>query len=810
MKQFLSICLVFCLGVMLGVADGTKTGALTVTQLSTLAGAASTNSLYGDTNALAYANRRGITDNGAKNDLTQFVLDCQKSGIPFNQLWADCAILHTWLNPNTNYQSWKGTPLQVAAPAFTDWGALIDGTSNTVWNLPLQCTSPSNTVVIVWRGTPTNYYANGESLFGAYDTNQNSRIYAQFTQYACYLYSMSNSVSIPSVYLNSGSTWLQTLYDITAGGNFGASGGNFNNGGYNNPMPVNNYNPFIKTSFFSGDGAGNYTYWINGSAGAIGNTNRSGIPFYAGGYTTNLWNALMIGATPTNADYNLGLVGHANPFAGEIAFAGILNVPMTPALARIIDQALVNLHNTHSMHIIVCDSRAAIVADSISKNVSGWEPFEFVVQNPKYHNDLWYDYGISGLKARQWDTVTNLTFYRVPHGKITKTDVWDDLGFNDIWNDVGTVAGFWGSVTNEVNWYHNLGISVKKLVGFPLSTNCVGGVNAVFSYNSTYITQLALYRSMLLTNRTMFDGVCDPWPWMTQNLLNTNSGFSADGIHFNPSNVYTGVTATNGWMVNRWLAYLYMQGDTPAAIDELAPMSGTTITSSNSSVAISITPNGNSGGFNYDLSASGGGGSIPNGLVTNSAPASIVVTNAGVATTITSNSVTTGTVTATNFAGNGAGLTNLTYVSFLTNDFLVYSNFYAPTTTNSPLTVTVPAGIWRLTADAFSQQLGVAQYTQAGITMSPSAAFIYDQCFYFNSPSSVNGYAAGDGNGGYNYLSTIGPYGNFVCAASGAWQFNGTIVTTNAATTITVVFNFTGATTNSFKVWHGAILRMAR
>jgi hypothetical protein len=50
-------------------------------------------------------------------------------------------------------------------------------------------------------------------------------------------------------------------------------------------------------------------------------------------------------------------------------------------------------------------------------------------------------------------------------------------------------------------------------------------------------------------------------------------------------------------------------------------------------------------------------GSVPNGLVTNNMAANVVVTNAGVATTITSNSVTSGT-----FTGNGAGLTNLTYI----------------------------------------------------------------------------------------------------------------------------------------------------
>jgi hypothetical protein len=53
-----------------------------------------------------------------------------------------------------------------------------------------------------------------------------------------------------------------------------------------------------------------------------------------------------------------------------------------------------------------------------------------------------------------------------------------------------------------------------------------------------------------------------------------------------------------------------------------------------------------------------GGGSVPSGLVTNLAPADIVVTNAGVATDISSNSITTGTINVTQANIGTSWLTN--------------------------------------------------------------------------------------------------------------------------------------------------------
>ena len=219
----------------------------------------------------------------------------------------------------------------------------------------------------------------------------------------------------------------------------------------------------------------------------------------------------------------------------------------------------------------------------------------------------------------------------------------------------------------------------------------------------------------------------------------------------------------------------------------------------------------------------GGGGSIPNGLVTNSAPAALVVTGggasvtvasnlltvagSGVSTTVSSNVVISGTVTATNFVGNGGNLTNLAAGLFyvMPTDFLVVSNFTGSAWTNSPMTLTVPAGSFHFECTAFEKG-GPPDGCLMKISSAPNLGLV-DVVVHFSAQSS----AGSDQNWSdfylsSSYLNNSGGFGGFVCTATGRWHWYGTI--TNASpVTLTASFSlYDGTTTNGFTVGHGATM----
>ena len=130
--------------------------------------------------------------------------------------------------------------------------------------------------------------------------------------------------------------------------------------------------------------------------------------------------------------------------------------------------------------------------------------------------------------------------------------------------------------------------------------------------------------------------------------------------------------------------------------------------------------------------------------------------------------------------------------------------------TNSPIAVTVPAGVWNFTAFAGSLESGVIQNTRMGLGFSPSVSGpVSATVYYFNSPGSASAQFINDTTGGVNIRTTIGPYGDYVCGSAGSWTYNGMFICTSP-TTITSGFALQTAGTNQFKVYNGAYLKVFR
>ena len=158
------------------------------------------------------------------------------------------------------------------------------------------------------------------------------------------------------------------------------------------------------------------------------------------------------------------------------------------------------------------------------------------------------NYSQGGTTAQQYETTWAAaggigTITNLPPEKIRKIDLWYRFGDNDIRNGA-TVANAYSYISNGVAQVLGTArpVTVHFMDGWQFSTN-------VSSFSLTYETNVLALNNMVATNQpplpVQFHQL---YPYITQNLLNTNNGYSGEGIHFNTTNtvVYKAIAS---WML---------------------------------------------------------------------------------------------------------------------------------------------------------------------------------------------------------------------------------------------------------------------
>lgn len=484
--------------------------------LGSVAGAVTTNmaqTLYLGTNALSFANRMGISDPYIRSRLVGFENDSQKAGLQ----WADAVLLAPSYNP-TNAKSWLGNSVLLTNFTMTLWGGYF---SNSTVTLPLTTVAPSNTLVIVWRGQGNQ---NNSKMYLGSVADGNNSLFVFTVANGSYFYSLSNSVAIPN-----------DLYFNLTGSNFMKQAGPVI---YDNSYLANAWNRRT-VMFISNDGQGNYTLWVNGIQGEFGSYLTLKL-----GQLTNSWSSLRLGyygGTDPNSGFS------PTKWVGEIAFAGVLNNVMNSNLAVQANTAVRWLEPSKVNRTWVGDSR--FQTQLATENLhSRWSiPEHYDTFGARNYEPCIFDYSQSGEKTWQALAFSNSILVNASvGGPVESSTVWDNLGINDIYGDGNDAGTFFGNSTNLALIVQKAGAQYKRVNVWTLWTNAV----SPYAYNATKEGYRTNLNNLIQTNRLLWDGYVDVAAYVTQDMLNTNNGYSSDGLHFN----YSGAIGTNGWMVNRDLS----------------------------------------------------------------------------------------------------------------------------------------------------------------------------------------------------------------------------------------------------------------
>ena len=107
-------------------------------------------------------------------------------------------------------------------------------------------------------------------------------------------------------------------------------------------------------------------------------------------------------------------------------------------------------------------------------------------------------------------------------------------------------------ITNGLAPYNNPNIRLWFFEVPPLSTN--GSPANSYAYSLAYETNSWTVNQLCLTNSNFyFYRVIPRWDYLTQFLLNTNNGYTVDGLHFNGANKRVNYHVVNTMFGDAWV-----------------------------------------------------------------------------------------------------------------------------------------------------------------------------------------------------------------------------------------------------------------
>ena len=187
--------------------------------------------------------------------------------------------------------------------------------------------------------------------------------------------------------------------------------------------------------------------------------------------------------------------------------------------------------------------------------------------------------GVGGPGGK--DNVTR-AFPFVP-GKTLTQNIFLEGGINDFYSGGGSVATVYADLTNFVEWASANGYKPYYQTVAHLWTNAY----ITYTYTPATEAEISAYNQLVLSNQTYFAGLFRRDLFCTQWLLNSNNGYSFDGLHL--------FSITNGWNCQRMIAEQLMG---------LTPEPGTTLVGDTNGPAQTWTFTGSSNNALMELQGS--------------------------------------------------------------------------------------------------------------------------------------------------------------------------------------------------------------
>lgn len=462
-----------------------------------------------------------IYDPGVQKDLVGFAGQLQKEGYWSNLV--DAAFFNPRFNP-TNNLTLLGRTIQSSNITYDSWGAIFNGTAQIVVDgLPNQTT---NTIVCVWRGFPTNSWTSTNAcLFGMFNTNGDGMWAANNGGQQWRQITQSNGIV-------GGSSDLTTLIEPGKGGN------------YDYTHVAKSWED-RKVWALSFDGlvtqGGQFHMWQNGvpmkinfAGPVIGGTNAV--------WSTNVFNEIRVGQALTNTD--------GGKFVGEVAAVLVFNTPMTTNMAYAVNRAVRWLEPDTVNRIFIGDSlwtEGVVGVDNWNTNC----PVSLFMRSQAHQNESCFiniaESGLTWYEILQTPDCSNAVFTAnaAPYGKVTRTELYADYGVNDSYALATTPAVMFQNATNTAYIAGQSNILLYVMDIGPLWS----GATAPYAYNTANEATNLSYDYLLNTNRNLFAGLFRKSLVIGQPEMNTNNGFSADGLH---------LYGTNGWVFNSRLTSLML------------------------------------------------------------------------------------------------------------------------------------------------------------------------------------------------------------------------------------------------------------
>lgn len=456
-------------------------------------------------------------DSVAHSDLLGFQSELVKRGVWTNLVDA------IFLKPRfaaTNANSLYGRKFLNTNMTFGIWGAQFNGTNNiTMYNLPDLRT---NTIIEVWRRVQ-----NDSDITGPQQNN--------------YSVGLNNSVGGGIWASHMQKAWSTIWQRANTTKPYPTDTTGFTNivkypyvsGVYDYPNSQVTIEPRIFE--FSSDGISNMTAWEDGFACALGPVALTNFVLSTPFPYTNALTTLRLGQDMFNGSV---LGSPLNVFRGEIAEVLVFNKYCDTNLAAAATVACRWLEPGTTIRVYFGDSRLASPATSpVSTDVTNAPIYYYQSHFP--NNIYYHNYSVSGYSYNEFLSPFSYNFlYGVPYpDKFIDKQCYVGLGINDIYGGSSGATVFNNLMTTFTNNLNNGWVTI------PLTVYAVGtNATSPAAYDVAKETQRTNFNNTVITNSYLFGGVWRMDQIFDQSVMNTNSGYSTDGLH---------VYGTNGWVACR-------------------------------------------------------------------------------------------------------------------------------------------------------------------------------------------------------------------------------------------------------------------
>lgn len=470
----------------------------------------------------SYILSNSISDPLAKSDLLNGYNELNSYSGDFRSNLTDAVILYSRFNTNYGRTTLLGRNMLMTNVTYNANGAVITNATILIPGLP---TLSTNFTVITFFKYPRNIGNSSQGLIATVVNPVTSSAFGLWSaeqQYEKYWFSIGTNVFgnssqqytnlILAPYPNSTYGFSTQVFENTARSiALSISGTNLTEWDGYNQGQINNYaqgfvgNPPLQTDSLTNLIIGNWNY-------------------------TNLAPAFMPAVHPSF----------------EVDCVLIFSVPATSNLIIAANRFVRWLDPATQESYGVGDS---LIAPDFSLNNSVTNGSFYYLMSRQGSNNRWVNAGIGGTKLDAYDTAYFSNYYFGPGliDKIDHADMHVAAGINDNYQSGISGTTTFGHLFNIRNMAFN---ADPRWRVYAWNEQPIGQTNNVstggYNYSTNGEINRVLFNSLINSNASLFSGVFRRDQLVNQFLMNTNNGYSTDGLHFH--------NTTNAWVIWNYMS----------------------------------------------------------------------------------------------------------------------------------------------------------------------------------------------------------------------------------------------------------------